>query len=63
MRGRDGRARLSESDGWSYAKGDKTTQDDALPKGFHSVAKPSWYGTVDIYCDTCNVSALTKQLP
>jgi hypothetical protein len=60
--GREGEARLSELDGWSYAKGDKTTQVDALPDRFRVVAQPSWYGTVGIYCATCNVSALSRQL-
>jgi hypothetical protein len=56
--GREGKARLSEEDGWSYLHGNRKTSVDALPDGFKEIDQPSAKGTsVDIFCATCNVSA------
>jgi hypothetical protein len=59
--GREGVAQLSEEDGWAYMKGNRSTSVDHLPDGFKVVKKLSYYGDVDIFCATDDVSALKKQ--
>lgn len=53
-----GEARLSEEDGWSYLRGNRSTDVDFLPEGFKVVDRPSKMGQVDIFCLECNVSAI-----
>jgi hypothetical protein len=55
--GRSGKVQFSELDGYSYMSDRSTTVDD-LPEGFKVVQKPSGWGTVDIFCEQCDVSAL-----
>ena len=56
--GRAGVAKASEADGIVYLKGDRDTSITDLPDGFKIVPQPSRMVSVDIFCDTCNVSAI-----
>ncbi|MEJ0094974.1 MAG: hypothetical protein WDN46_16585 [Methylocella sp.] len=58
--GREGIARLSEEDGYSYAFGSQDTKVDHLPEGFLVVEQKSPVGSVDLFCAGCNVSAVAK---
>jgi hypothetical protein len=57
--GRTGVADLSEFDGYTYRPGDPTTVDH-LPKGFKIVNQKSGLASVDLFCERCDVSAITK---
>lgn len=60
--GRAGAARLSELDGYSFAfgKGNRTDV-DFLPEGFKIVdGSSSLTSGIDLHCETCGVSAVTK---
>jgi len=60
--GREGVAKLSELDGYSYAFGDKSTSVDSLTEGFHEVEAPSWIrDDLDFQCDDHPVSAMVRQ--
>jgi hypothetical protein len=58
--GRTGIAKLSELDGYSYARGDQSTKVDLLPEGFKIVDRKSGLASVDLFCVKCDVSAITK---
>lgn len=60
--GLEGVAELSQADGWSYLKGNRTTSVDHLPAGFKVVQKPSYYGEIDLFCEADDVSALVRQI-
>jgi hypothetical protein len=60
--GREGVAKLSENDGYTYAFGDKTTHVDSLTEGFRRVAAPSWIQEdLDFQCVEHPVSAMVKK--
>jgi hypothetical protein len=58
--GKTGVAALSELDGYSYRPGQTTTMVDHLPRGFKIVNQPSDLASVDLFCEKCDVSAITK---
>jgi len=56
-----GTAHLSELDDFSYAFGNQdTTTVNSLSEGFKIVRKRSNLANVDLYCTTCDVSAISK---
>jgi hypothetical protein len=59
--GREGVARMSENDGYSYAFGDKSTTVESLTEGFREVDGPSRISdNLDFQCVDHPVSALTR---
>lgn len=59
--GREGEVHFSELDGYSYAFGNKDTSVESLPEGFKVVNQRTGIASVDIYCATCDVSALVTR--
>ncbi|GIQ78439.1 hypothetical protein BraRD5C2_68900 [Bradyrhizobium sp. RD5-C2] len=57
--GRTGIADLSELDGYSYRPGE-TTMVEHLPRGFKIINRPSGLASIDLFCEKCDVSAITK---
>jgi hypothetical protein len=56
--GKDGIAQANEADGIVYLKGDRATSISDLPDGFKIVQQPSKMGSVDIFCQKCDISAI-----
>lgn len=58
--GLEGTARLSQEDGWSFIKGNRSTQVDEMPEGFKAVSGNSSYASdLDIVCAKHGVSAIS----
>jgi hypothetical protein len=57
--GLTGIADLSELNGYSYGPGDPTMV-ERLPRGFKIVNQKSGLATIDLFCEKCGVSAITK---
>ena len=53
-----GKAHLSQEDGWAFVKGKTNISVDAMPDGFKAMVKQSRLGSLDIFCLTCDVSAI-----
>jgi hypothetical protein len=51
-------AQANEADGIVYLKGDRATSISDLPDGFKIVQQPSKMGSVDIFCQKCDISAI-----
>jgi ssDNA-binding Zn-finger/Zn-ribbon topoisomerase 1 len=57
--GRAAVAGLSKFDGCTY-RPDDSTMVDYLPKGFKVANQKSCVGDIDLVCEKCGVSAITK---
>lgn len=56
---REGTAKLSQADGWAYAKGNRDTSIEEMPEGFSPAAGSNHYtADMDIICIQCGVSAV-----
>lgn len=59
--GASGTAQAEEADGYRYMRGHTGTTITELPGGFKIVPQRSSMASVDIYCDKCDVSAITRR--
>lgn len=58
--GKTGQARCWQWDGWSYAKGDRSTGVTEVTPGFKRVKESSGYGDdVNFACDDCDELSAT----
>ena len=55
--GREGKAEMSENDGYSFAFGAAETRVDSIPEGFKAATGPG-KKVGDFVCVTCNVEAV-----
>jgi len=56
-----GTAHAEEEDGWRYLRGNTATTITELPEGFKIIPQRSGMASVDIFCEKCHVSAITRR--